>query len=261
MTAPHLTATLTPGGERVLVLGPSLGTSTVLWQRALPLLAPRARLLAWDLPGHGASRPAEAPFSVADLAEGVVRLADSEGIERFAYAGVSLGGATGLELALRYPDRMSALVVVCSSAKFGEASAWTDRARTMRAQGTPVLVGQSALRWFAPESITRFPEITGRLLNALADADDESYALCCEALAGYDVRGRLAEIAVPTLAIYGEYDTVAPSSDAEAIGGGVRHGAVARIGDASHLAPAEQPDAVVAAITRFLDDPDRDERR
>src|SRR5690606_40464357 len=70
-------------------------------------------------------------------------------------------------------------------------------------------------------------------------ADDESYARCCEALAQHDVRARLAEIAVPTLAIWGEYDTVSPEPLAAEIAERVQHGRTRRIADAGHLAPAE----------------------
>ena len=55
MTAPSiaLTAPVGPEGAPLVVLGPSLGTSTILWEQVMPQLAQRYRVVAWDLPGHG----------------------------------------------------------------------------------------------------------------------------------------------------------------------------------------------------------------
>lgn len=72
-----------------------------------------------------------------------------------------------------------------------------------RSQSTSSLILASAQRWFAPDSIARRPEAGGRLLHALQDADDESYARCCEALAVYDVRDHLDHIVPPVLALWG----------------------------------------------------------
>jgi 3-oxoadipate enol-lactonase len=253
MTQPPITFTAPTGPDTapLLVLGPSLGTSTILWEDVVPHLAGRFRVTCWDLPGHGAAKPAAQPFTIAELADAV-----ADGIRELGapalYAGVSLGGATGLELLLRHPDLVSAAAIVCASPRFGDAGMWLDRAAQVRTQGTGSLVIGSAQRWFAPGSIERRPVLTGRLLHALRDADDTSYALCCDALAQYDVSSRLGEIATPLLAVYGEHDGVSPEGDARAIAEGVRDGRMARIDDASHLAPAERPDEVAAALIDFF---------
>jgi 3-oxoadipate enol-lactonase len=253
MTVPELRATAPHGadGAPLIVLGPSLGTSTLLWDGAAALLGASFRVTAWDLPGHGQSPAAREPFTVAELADAVVRLLDALGEQRVYYAGVSLGGAVGLELALRHPGRLIALADVCSAAKFGSAQAWHERAAQVRAQGTAALVVQSAQRWFAPGSIERHPVVSGRLLHALRDADDESYALCCEALAGFDVRDRLREIRVPVRVLWGEHDPVISREAALEVADGVRDGALVPIPDAAHLAPAEQPEVVAEAVAEL----------
>lgn len=251
MTVPaiSLTAPVGPIAAPTLILGPSLGTSTLLWERALPPLAQEYRVIAWDLPGHGAAPAAAAPFSIADLADAVAASIDGE----FLYAGVSLGGCVGLELLLRHPDRVRAAAIVCSGAAIGEAAAWHERAAQVRAQSTSSLIIGSAQRWFAPGSIERDPDITGRLLHALQDADDESYALCCEALAGFDVRDRLGEIATPVLAVWGDHDGVTPEASAREIADGVQRGVAIGIADAAHLPPADAPAATADALLGFFD--------
>ncbi|MGA7149337.1 MAG: alpha/beta fold hydrolase [Microbacterium sp.] len=237
-----------PDGAPLLVLGPSLGTSTILWETAMLALSTRYRVAAWDLPGHGESPAADGGFTVADLADAVAAAVEPT----FLYAGVSLGGAVGLELAFRHSDRVEAAVIVASGAQLGEAGAWHERAAQVRAESTSSLIIASAQRWFAEGSVARHPELTGRLLHALQRADDESYARCCEALAAYDVRARLPDIAAPTLALWGEHDAVAPEAKAVEIADGVQRGEAAMVADAAHLPPAEQPEAVVDAMIRFF---------
>ncbi|GAA2001231.1 hypothetical protein GCM10009739_09230 [Microbacterium ulmi] len=241
----------------LVLLGPSLGTSTILWGKVVPLLAERCRVAAWDLPGHGASPPVSAPFTVGELADAVAAAAAGLGADRVRYAGVSLGGATGLELMLRHPALVSAAAVIASGAQLGDPASWAERAAKVRVVSTSSVIIASAQRWFAPESIQREPELAGRLLHALQDADDESYALCCEALAAFDVRDRLGEIEPPTLALWGQYDEVAPEAKSAQIAAGVRRGAVGCIAGASHLPPAEQPQAVADALLAFFDSKER----
>ena len=251
-----LTAPVGPDDAPLLVLGPSLGTSTILWENALPVLASRYRVVAWDLPGHGSSPSATESFTVADLADAVAGAIRALGAERVLYAGVSLGGATGLELGLRHPELVSALAIVASGAQLGEPAGWNERAATVRSQSTSVLIIPSAQRWFAPGSIEREPDLSGRLLHALRDADAESYALCCEALAAYDVRGRLGEIGAPVVALWGEHDAVAPEAKALEIAGGVVRGRAEIIAGVAHLPPAEAPAATATALLAFFESVD-----
>ncbi|MRH28620.1 alpha/beta fold hydrolase [Microbacterium sp. SYP-A9085] len=254
MTVPSLAVTepIGPDGAPLLLLGPSLGTSTILWEDVEPALREHWRVAAWDLPGHGASPAATAPFTVDDLADGVAEVAARLGASRIRYAGVSLGGCVGLALALRHPDLVAGLAILASGAKIGQAEAWHARAAQVRAQSTSSLIIGSAQRWFAPESMTTHPVLTGRLLHALQDADDESYARCCEALATYDVRGRLGEIAAPVLAVWGAHDQVTPEASAREVADGVRDGRAAGIADGSHLLPAEQPEQVIRLLADFF---------
>jgi 3-oxoadipate enol-lactonase len=255
MTVPLLafTALTGPDGAPLVVLGPSLGTSTILWDRVLPALAAGYRVTTWDLPGHGASAPALEAFTVADLADGVADGLAALGADRVLYAGVSLGGAVGLELLLRHPGLVAGAAIIASGAQLGEPSGWHERAAQVRAQSTSSVIIGSAQRWFAPGSIEREPDLSGRLLHALQDADDESYAACCEALAAYDVRDRLAEIGAPVLALWGEHDGVAPEAKSLEIASGVRDGTAARIDGAAHLPPVEQPEETARALLDFFD--------
>ena len=246
------------GAKPLLVVGPSLGTSTVLWSETAALLGDEYDVIGWDLPGHGISPTTTEGFDVADLADAVVELVDAvipagETAAGFHYAGVSLGGATGLQLGIKHGHRLRSLSVQCSGPKLGTPEGWLERAETVRKLGTPVMIQGSAERWFGQGFMERQPEISSRLLHALRDADRFGYSFCCEALAAFDVRDQLGSIAVPTQLIAGVEDTVAPPSMAEETAAGIRAGGGTAVAEAldgvGHLAPAEAP-AVVAGLMR-----------
>jgi len=245
------------GDKPLLVVGPSLGTSTLLWSQAGALLGDDVDVVAWDLPGHGISPAATETFTVAELADAVIELVDSIAPgARFHYAGVSLGGATGLQLGIKHGDRLRSLSVQCSGPKLGTPEGWLDRAETVRSLGTPVMIQGSAERWFGHGFMERQPEISSRLLHALRDADRFSYSFCCEALARLDVRDQLGSITVPTQVIAGEEDQVAPPSMAEELvnsivaGGGTAEAVT--LDGVGHLAPAEAPKVVASLMRTFM---------
>lgn len=256
MTVPALSLTAPVGPSRapLVVLGPSLGTSTILWERMVPRVTDRFRVAAWDLPGHGESPPASGSFTVGELADAVAAAVTEADAGPVFYAGISLGGAVGLELLLRHPAVVGRAAILCSGAKIGTEEGWCDRAEQARAQSTSSLIVGSAQRWFAPDTIATDPELSGRLLHALQDADDESYALCCEALAVFDVRDRLGRIATPLLAVWGNLDAVTPESSAREIAEGVQNGRAVAIARGSHLPAVDDPATTAQILIDFFEE-------
>jgi 3-oxoadipate enol-lactonase len=250
MTVPAIAVStpVGPAGAPLLVLGCSLGTSSLLWEESTRVLERRFRVSCWDLPGHGASPASAADFSIGELADAVA----ASYAEEFAYAGVSIGGAVGLELALRHPDRVRAVVTLCSGARFLDPATWQERARVVRSSGTGALIVPSAQRWFAPGTMERSPDVAGRLLHSLRDADDESYARCCDALADFDVRSRLREVARPVTAVYGVLDAVTPEASSREIVDGVPGARLVGLDGAAHLAPVDEPHESAAAVIDAL---------
>ncbi|MGK5448406.1 bifunctional 3-oxoadipate enol-lactonase/4-carboxymuconolactone decarboxylase PcaDC [Streptomyces radiopugnans] len=239
-----------------LILGPSLGTSIAVWEQQLAALARDHRVLRFDLPGHGGSPasllPADGTASLDDLADLVLALADAQGWDRFAYAGISLGGAVGLRLAARRPERVASLAVVCSSAHFGDSAAWRERAATVRERGTGAMAASRPGTWFAPgfEDTPRGAALVGDLRAA----DDAAYAVCCEIIAGCDLRGDLERITAPTLVVAGREDPATPPAHAREIADGVPGASLAEVAGAAHLANVERPAPVLAALLGHLAD-------
>ncbi|ADP80595.1 alpha/beta fold hydrolase [Pseudofrankia inefficax] len=263
MTVPALTGGRLAGrpDQPLLVVGPSLGTtSRALWSAAAGLLGDTFDVVGWDLPGHGGT-PVQAPFTVGELAAGVLahveRIAAARGdaTARFAYAGVSLGGAVGLRLLLDAPGRVGRAALLCTGATIGTPPAWRERAAVVRASGCAALAGGAAERWFAPGFADRRPGVAAELVRGLADVDREGYAQACDALAGFDVRDRLAGVAAPVLAIAGARDAVTPPASLKRLAAGVRDGRLAVLDGVAHLAPAEAPRRVADLLLTHLSGP------
>ncbi|WP_308198741.1 alpha/beta fold hydrolase [Actinomadura litoris] len=238
-----------PDGAPLVVLGPSLGTSADLWLPQLPELARTRRVLRYDLPGHGEAPPTDGPFTVEDLADGVAALLDGLGVAETAYAGVSLGGGVGTALALRHPSRVASLVLCCTSPSFGGPEPWRERAALVRREGVEPLTATSPGRWFTPGFTGAAPYVA--MLRA---TDPGGYAACCEALGRFDATARLGEITAPTLVIAGELDVATPpAGHADVLAAGIPGAALTVVEGAAHLANAERPGPVTAAITAHLD--------
>lgn len=254
---PELTFTRiagSPDAGHVLVVGPSLGTSVeALWDTAAAHLGGQVEVVGWDLPGHGRSVPATSPFAVADLAAAVRRGAARLAANRPAsYAGVSLGGAVGLHLALD-PGVFSHITCIAADARIGDPAMWHERAALVRRAGTSVLISPSTQRWFAPGFVDRHSRVASRLLRSLSETDHESYALACEALAAFDLRARMIERRAPLVVAAGEHDVVVPVAAAEqtAAAAGAAFEVVA---GAAHLPPAETPAAVSALLLTTVEE-------
>ncbi|MEU7164376.1 3-oxoadipate enol-lactonase [Streptomyces morookaense] len=237
-----------PHDAPVLVLGPSLGTSLAVWAPQLPGLARRHRTVRWDLPGHGGS-PASLlgpDATVDDLAGLVLDLADSLGAERFAYAGISLGGAIGSYLAARHPERVTSLALICSAARFGTPPAWRERGRLVREKGIAALAASAPDRWFTPAF--RQTAAAEALIQDHRSVDPGGYAACCHALAAVDLRDALPRITAPTLIVAGRADRAVPPDRTRELADGIADSTLVVLPRAAHLATVEQPQAVLAAL-------------
>ncbi len=229
-----------------LVLGPSIGTSAdTCWGACAALLRDGFDIAAWELPGHGSDRgPVPDDLTIEGLAAGVLAQVDGP----FLYAGDSVGGQVGLQLLLDAPDRVLGAVLCCTGAKIGDDAGWRERIAQVRASGTASLVSGSVHRWFAPGFVEREPERVSALMHALRDTSDEGYVAVCGALAAYDVRDRLGEMAAPVVAVAGAADQVCSPDLLREIAEGVQQGRLVVLDDVAHQAPAETPEEVAMII-------------
>jgi 3-oxoadipate enol-lactonase len=242
-----------PEDAPVLVLGNPIGTNRDVWSHQVPVLSRYFRLLRYEARGHGApgeqSPAPDGPYTIDELGGDVLALADALGIERFAYAGVSLGGMTGLWLAANAPDRVTSLAVCCAAlTALPSPQAWHDRAALVRAEGMSPLADLVIPRWFTPAFLSSEPAAVQTVTDMLTATAPEGYAGCGEAIAALDLRPLLPSVQAPTLVLSGAEDVAAPPEvgafTAEAIPGA----RLTVIEGAAHFAHYERPGPVTDAL-------------
>ncbi|MET8450612.1 4-carboxymuconolactone decarboxylase [Streptomyces sp. NPDC005209] len=240
-----------PEDAPVLILGPSLGTTWHMWDRQVPELAQQFRVFRFDLPGHGGA-PAYPAGSVAELTARLLATLDALGVQRFGYAGCALGGAVGIELALRCPERVASLALVAASPRFGSADEFRQRGVIVRTNGLDPIARTSPDRWFTGGFAAAQPAITEWAVQMVRTTDPGCYIAACEALAGFDARAELGRIGVPTLVLVGSDDQVTGPAEARTLVAGIPDARLAVVPGASHLVPVEQPAAVTDLLVRHF---------
>ena len=242
-----------PADAPVLLLGNSLGTGAAMLDPVVPALVDRVRVVRFDHRGQGASPVPAGPYAMSDRARDVVALLDELGVERAAYAGVSMGGMVGLWLAANAPDRIERLVACCTSAHPGSPEAWAQRAEAVTAAGTTAAIADAVVaRWVTPGFAAEHPEVGERLRAMLLASPAEGYAACCRAIEGLDLRPDLERIRCPTLVVTGAQDEATPPEHGERIAAAIAGARLERLDPAAHIPMAERPDAVAALILEHL---------
>ncbi|MFB9658834.1 alpha/beta fold hydrolase [Glycomyces mayteni] len=268
-----------------LVLVNSLGTSMEMWRPQVTPLGARFRLVRFDNRGHGGtpysgsggsggfdrlggpggigdtggpaggrSRGADdRPLTIDDLAGDLVDLLDHLGIERAHVAGVSLGGAVAMRLAVTRPERVDRLVLVSTAARIGTPEGWRERAEAVRADGCASISGAAMGRWFSSAFLADQPGTVAAFRRRFDDCDSGGYAACCEALGAMDQRADLGRIAAPALIVAGTADEVTTPADAAFLDERLPDSRVLLAEGAKHLLTAERPDWWNRAVIEFLE--------
>jgi 3-oxoadipate enol-lactonase len=243
-----------PSDAPPLVLGPSLGTTTAMWEPQVEALSQHFRVIRYDARGHGASPVPPGPYTIDDFADDLLKLLDRLGIESAHIGGISLGGMTAMAFAAAHPERVDRLVLACTSAHLAAPEAWADRAAKVRAGGTSAIADAVVARWVTPTYAAAHPDVIARLHQLLVDSPDDGYVASCGAIERMDVRERLPGIAAQTLVIAGAQDLAIPPVHAERIAAGIADARLAVLDPGAHLANIEQPEAFANLLIEHLQD-------
>jgi 3-oxoadipate enol-lactonase len=242
-----------PPEAPAVVLSGSLGTELSIWESQAAALGQRFRVLRYDLRGHGQSAVPPGPYAMSDLGEDLLALIDELGTERVSLCGLSIGGMVSMWIAANAPERVTRLVLCCTSAYLGPESGYGERAAVVRKGGIEPIADAVLARWFTPPFARENPSLVRGMRDRLCATPAEGYAGCCEAIDGMDLRGALGSIRAPTLVIAGEQDPATPPDHGRAIAETVEDAEFAMLPDAAHLAPVEQAEAATTLILNFLE--------
>jgi pimeloyl-ACP methyl ester carboxylesterase len=238
------------------------------WLEQLPVLAADHRVIALDLPGFGHSPMPREEISISGYARLLDRVLDQLHIDAAAVVGNSMGGFIGAELAIAFPPRVERLVLVSAAGISTYADPRTTRAlptlrhleRTLAASAAWVASKSDAVaarRRLRQATLNLVVAHPGRLPAALAaeqirGAGKPGFLQALQALAGYDVRDRLPEIACPTLIVWGERDRLISVRDADVFEELIPNARKVIFADTGHMAMLERPAEFNALLEDFL---------
>lgn len=243
-------------GERVLVYVHGLLMDSQMNRALAQSLAERGqRVVLLDLLGHGRSdKPLRASsYRMDAYADEVVALLDHLGIERAAVGGVSLGAGVTLQVAVRNPERVQALLIempVLEWAVPAAALLFTPLLLTMHYAAGPA--------GWVTRQVARLPRTSNGSLNsalALASSPPEVVKAVLHGVLTGPVAPTIEEraaIEAPALIIAHTRDLIHPFSDAEALAAVLPDGRLEPARSMLELRVA--PDRLTTAIAEFLDD-------
>jgi 3-oxoadipate enol-lactonase len=245
-----------PADAPVLLLGPSLGTTTELWASQVADLASRFRVVRYDHRGHGGSPVPRGPYQLEDLGRDVIALLDHLKVERAHLAGVSLGGMVSMWVAANAPSRVDRLALFATSPRLGPPELWEWRATTARTEGIEAIADSVVGRWVTEEFARQQPDLVARFRKILVGLSPEGYASCCDAIRVMDLEPDLPRIGARTLVVAGLADQATPAEHAKRIVSLIPGARLALMAGAAHIPNLSRPELVSQLILDFLGDAD-----
>jgi 3-oxoadipate enol-lactonase len=237
-------------GTPWVTLAHSLATDLRMWQPQLAALEPHFQVLRYDARGHGGSELGEPQFTMLDLADDVVALWDQLDIAHSHFIGLSMGGMTGIGVALEHPARIDRLVACdCRLDAPGFfRSMWDGRIAAVQTGGMAAIVDEVLDTWLVKE--TGATELARELIMTTGC---EGYIACAKALKILDFKTSLRRLSCPVLFMVGEHDGIHPREMAE-LAELTPGASLVTLANAAHLSNLEQPAAFNIAVLNFLSD-------
>jgi pimeloyl-ACP methyl ester carboxylesterase len=265
------------GGRRVNVIELGSGLPIVFvhglsgswqnWLEQLPVFARDHHVVAFDLPGFGASEMPSEPITISGYARFVDELMSALGMSSAPVVGNSMGGFIGAELAIAFPARVERLVLV-SAAGLTIEHQRDERVLAVLKTLDKRLAAYAG--WFGTrsEALARRPRTRRMILGLVAHRPDQlppalvaeqmrgsgkpGFVPALDALTSYPIRDRLPEIACPTLIVWGTEDKLVPVSDADEFARLIPNSRKVVWPQTGHLAMLERPEAFNRLLAAFL---------
>jgi pimeloyl-ACP methyl ester carboxylesterase/putative sterol carrier protein len=233
-------------------------------------LAPDYRVLAPDLPGHGASSAPIARYDARFFAKWLTAYLDEAALDKVVLLGNSLGGRIALEVALLEPDRVSGLVLLAPAVAFRRLRQFVPLVRLLRpeAAALPLPMTRGMARMALRGMFSRPARLTSQSYDAAAGEFMRVYKRASHRIAFFaslrqiyldDAFGgergfwtRLPDLAPPALFIWGARDRLVPAGFARHVAEAVPRATSMVFEDCGHVPQFEMPERTHREVRAFL---------
>ena len=221
-----------------------------IWDEVIGELEKGIRVIAPDLRGHGCSVVTKSDFSISDMASDIIELMDHLHVNGAVIAGHSMGGYIALEIARKFPDRVSGLVLISSHIYSDPLEKKQSRIANI---GRIMQQGAAAVLANMPNMLTH---------------DDKVKYVCCDAVARMDSIGAMGalnamanrstsedvweRLTIPTMVIAGSDDRLIPIEKSRGFAGLPKYSTLEEINGTGHMPMLEAPGEVAKALVKFI---------
>src|SRR5215211_5689853 len=254
---PPVPPAATSGAGTPLVLLHAFPLDGRMWAPQVEALAGTYQVIVPDLRGFGAARDQAVSEAGMDLlADDVARLLDDRGLDRVVLGGLSLGGYVALAFLRRHADRVSGLVLLDTKATADGDQARADRlkmAERVLAEGNDFVPEVMLPKLLGETTRAHRPEVVDKVGSLVREQAPEAIAGAQRGMAARSATTDvLASIAVPTLVVTGEEDTLTGPEVGRDLAAGIPGARFLLVEEAGHLVNLEQPEIVNEALLDFL---------
>jgi len=247
------------GSGEPLVLIPYLAADYACYAFQVPDYAKRFTCVSVDLRGTGESDKPEGAYSTEMFADDIAALMQAIGIQKAHIYGVSLGAATGIWLAAKYPDRVKSLSLHSGWPKSDAflktvVQGWQVMAKAMN--NVPEMVIQGIFPWcFTPTLYAGKPQYIQALSDFVRGRPKQpldAFIRESDAVIGHDAQAQLGKIRAPTQITFGRYDMVTSTRFADGLKNGIKNSELHVFEDCSHAPLYENVPAFNEMTFAFL---------
>jgi pimeloyl-ACP methyl ester carboxylesterase len=258
-------STMEAGDGEPVILIHGLGATKASFLPTIGALVPSYRTIALDLPGFGDSaKPLLAPYDARFFADSVVGLLDSLELDRAHIIGNSMGGRVAIELGMRTPERVGAVVLLAPSLAWLRARPWAPYLRWVPTQlgviqPAPRAVVERIVRHMIPGSETEWTAagIDEFLRSYFQPSGRAAFYAAARNIYLEEPHGpngfwtRLPSLRARSLFVWGRRDVIVPVSFARHVREALPSAEHLEL-DCGHVPQLERPRETHEAITRFL---------
>jgi pimeloyl-ACP methyl ester carboxylesterase len=249
------------GPPLVLLHGSNASLHT--WEPWVAQLGDQFRMISVDLPGHGLTGAVpDEDYSAEGMVKFVSEFTRARGVERFALAGNSMGGAIAARFAIEHPDRLTQLILVDAGGIPSKTP--TDPGIGFRIARMPVV--QYLLLYVTPRSLFEeglkkaivddtlvTPQMVDRYweMNRRVGTRRASLKRFQQTPDTF-IADNVAKITTPTLIIWGDADTLVPRDVGETYNAAIKGSKLVVYKNVGHIPMEEVPEQSARAVRAFL---------
>jgi len=245
------------GDPLILIMG--FTVSSIGWHWNIPAFARNFRTLVFDNRGVGQSDKPDVPYSMTMFADDTAGVLDTLGIDQAHVFGISMGGMIAQEFALRYPQRVKALVLGCTHCGGSQAVLSQDpdvlnmlgNIESVDVQQAAVTMTKVAVTpWFLQRRMDVLLQLNQ--LSMQHPTPKHGMVRQMQAIQGHGTYERLPQITSPTLVITGKEDGLVPPENSATLARRIPNADLSILSNASHLFNIELPETTVETVQGFI---------